>query len=131
LHTVFSNRGTYRRDSFPWARKEGGRLKGGLLVGGLSQGGHQDADTVALYVIATQSGYRRFRFGGQLARVQGERKIMMDTLLAYLISLGITGAGVGWIVVGTSSTLGIGIGIASLAVGAASLLNELRYRRHG
>ena len=55
---------------------------------------------------------------------------MIDTLLAYLISLGIIGAGVGWIVVGMNSTLCIGIGIASIAVGTASLLNELRYRTH-
>jgi hypothetical protein len=56
---------------------------------------------------------------------------MISTLLAYLISLGIIGAGVGWIVVGgTSSALCIGIGIAAIAVGTASLLNELRYRTH-
>jgi hypothetical protein len=52
----------------------------------------------------------------------------MDTLLAYIISFGIIGAGIGWIVVGMSSTLCIGIGVASIAVGAASILNELRYR---
>ena len=55
---------------------------------------------------------------------------MISTLLAYLISLGIIGVGFGWIVVGTNSTLCIGIGIASIAVGATSLLNELRYRTH-
>jgi len=55
---------------------------------------------------------------------------MIDTLLAYLISLGIIGAGVGWIVVGMSSTLCIGIGIASIVVGMASLLNQLRYGSH-
>jgi hypothetical protein len=52
---------------------------------------------------------------------------MIDTLLAYFISLGIIGAGVGWIVVGLNSTLCIGIGIASIIVGVASLLNELRH----
>ena len=56
---------------------------------------------------------------------------MIDTILAYLISLGIIGAGVGWIVVGgVSSPLFIAMGVASIAVGLASLLNELRYRRH-
>ena len=53
---------------------------------------------------------------------------MINTLLAYLISLGIIAAGVGWIVVGINSTLCIGIGIASIAVGVASFVNELRYR---
>jgi hypothetical protein len=61
----------------------------------------------------------------QLARVKGG-KIVTDTFLAYLISLGIIGAGVCWIVVGMNSTVCIGIGIASIAVGAASFLNELR-----
>jgi hypothetical protein len=51
---------------------------------------------------------------------------MLDTILAYLISLGIVGAGVCWIVVGMNSTVCIGIGIASMAVGTASLFNELR-----
>ena len=55
---------------------------------------------------------------------------MINTLLAYLISLGIIGTGVGWIVVGMSSTLCVGIGITSIAVGAASVLNELRYGTH-
>lgn len=56
---------------------------------------------------------------------------MIGTLLAYLISLGIIAVGVGWIVVGgTNSTLCVGIGIAAIAVGVASLLNELRYRTH-
>jgi hypothetical protein len=51
---------------------------------------------------------------------------MSDTILAYLISLGIIGAGVGWIVAGTG--LCIAIGIVSIAVGAISLLNELSNR---
>ena len=40
------------------------------------------------------------------------------------------GAGVGWIVIGMSSMLFIGIGVASIGVGVASLLNELRYKTH-
>jgi hypothetical protein len=55
---------------------------------------------------------------------------MINTILAYLISLGIIGAGVGWIVIGMSSMLFIGIGVASIGVGVASLLNELRYKAH-
>jgi hypothetical protein len=50
---------------------------------------------------------------------------MIDALLAYLIQLGIIGAGVGM-----NSTLCIGIGIASTAVGTAGFLNELRYGTH-
>jgi hypothetical protein len=53
---------------------------------------------------------------------------MINAFLAYLISIGIIGAGVGWIVVGLNVMLCIGIGIASIVVGVASLLNELRYR---
>ena len=56
---------------------------------------------------------------------------MIDTILAYLISLGIIGAGVGWIVVGgMSSPLFIAMGVASIGVGVASLSNELRYGTH-
>jgi hypothetical protein len=55
---------------------------------------------------------------------------MSDTILAYIISLGIIGAGVGWIVAGTTPGLCIPIGIASIAVGAISLLNELSYGAH-
>jgi hypothetical protein len=51
---------------------------------------------------------------------------MSDTILAYIISLGKIGAGVGWIVAGTG--LCIAIGIVSIAVGAISLLNELSNR---
>jgi hypothetical protein len=50
---------------------------------------------------------------------------MGNTILAYIISFGLIGAGVGWIVAGPS-VLGIGIGIASIVVGAISVLNELR-----
>jgi len=55
---------------------------------------------------------------------------MINATLAYLISFGIIGAGLGWIVVGMNSTLFIGIGTISIGVGVASLLNELRYRTH-
>jgi hypothetical protein len=55
---------------------------------------------------------------------------MINTFLAYLISFGLIAAGVGWIVVGTSSNLFIAIGIAAIVVGVASLLNELWYRTH-
>jgi hypothetical protein len=48
---------------------------------------------------------------------------MSDTIFAYIVSLGIIGAGVGWMVAGTG--LCIGIGIVSIVVGAISLLNEL------
>jgi multidrug transporter EmrE-like cation transporter len=54
----------------------------------------------------------------------------INTIFAYLISLGIIGAGVAWIVVGVNSTLYIGIGIASIVVGAVSLFKELRHRTH-
>jgi hypothetical protein len=38
--------------------------------------------------------------------------------------------GVAWIVVGMNSALCIGIGVASIAVGVASLANELQHRTH-
>jgi hypothetical protein len=56
---------------------------------------------------------------------------MSDTVLAYLVSLGIIGAGVIWIVGGMSSptsALGIGIGVLTIAVGLISFLTELRQR---
>ena len=53
---------------------------------------------------------------------------MSDTTLAYIISLGIIAAGVGWIVAGTNSGLCIAIGIISIAVGTISVLNELSRR---
>ncbi len=56
---------------------------------------------------------------------------MFDTILAYLISLGIIGAGIGWIVCGVHSAnaaLWISIGVATIAVGALSTLTELRDR---
>jgi hypothetical protein len=54
---------------------------------------------------------------------------MGNTILAFIISLGLIGTGVGWIVAGPNSALFISIGIASIAVGAISVLNELRHRR--
>jgi len=54
--------------------------------------------------------------------------LRMSTILAFIISLGLIGAGVGWIVAGPNSALCIGIGIASIVVGALSVLNELRHR---
>jgi hypothetical protein len=55
---------------------------------------------------------------------------MVNTWLAYLISFGIIGAGIGWIVIGMSSRLFIGIGVAAVAVGVASVVNELQHRHH-
>jgi uncharacterized membrane protein YphA (DoxX/SURF4 family) len=52
---------------------------------------------------------------------------MNDTILAYLISLGIIGAGVIWIVAGTTSAtsaLCIAIGLLTIAVGLISLVTE-------
>jgi len=57
---------------------------------------------------------------------------MIDTVLAYLISLGIIGAGVIWIVAGmnaATSVLCITVGVLTLAVGWISLLAELRHGR--
>ena len=57
---------------------------------------------------------------------------MIDTILAYLISLGIIGTGVGWIVASMNSAIAalwIGMGIAAIAVGAISVLNELHNHR--
>jgi hypothetical protein len=59
----------------------------------------------------------------------------MDTKLAYLISLGIIGFGVIWIVVGAkagSATLfvGIALGVLTIIVGLISLLIEVRNRTY-
>ena len=54
---------------------------------------------------------------------------MGDTILAYIISLGLIGAGLGWIIAGPKSALFITIGIASIVVGMISVLNE--FRNHG
>jgi len=55
---------------------------------------------------------------------------MIDTVLAYLISLGIIGAGVIWIVAGMSSATSVlctTVGVPTIAVGLISLLTEFRY----
>ena len=52
---------------------------------------------------------------------------MSDTVLAYLVSLGIIVAGVVWIVVGASAVC-IAVGVATLAVGLVSFLGELGRR---
>jgi hypothetical protein len=51
---------------------------------------------------------------------------MSDTTTAYLVSLGIIGAGAIWIYAGTTSALCIAIGIPTIVVGLISLLAELR-----
>ena len=53
---------------------------------------------------------------------------MSDKILAYLISLGIIGAGVVWIVAGYSapSAFGVIIGVPTIVVGMLSLFGELR-----
>ena len=53
--------------------------------------------------------------------VRAERDYGMSTILAFIISLGLIGAGVGWIVAGPNSALCIGIGIASIVVEALSV----------
>jgi hypothetical protein len=52
---------------------------------------------------------------------------MSNTILAYLVSLGIVGAGVVWIVASANSALCIAMGVVSIVVGAISLLNEIGY----
>jgi hypothetical protein len=52
---------------------------------------------------------------------------MSDTILAYVESLGLVGAGLGWIIAGPNSPLFITIGIASIVVGTISVLNEFRH----
>jgi hypothetical protein len=54
---------------------------------------------------------------------------MGNALLAYIVALGLIGVGVGWIIAGQHSALFIGIGTASIAVGALSVLNELHNHR--
>jgi hypothetical protein len=56
---------------------------------------------------------------------------MSDTILGYLVSLGIIGAGVVWILAGTISTasaLCIAIGMVTIAVGWISFMVEFRNR---
>ena len=58
---------------------------------------------------------------------------MNDRVLAYLVSLGIIGAGVIWIVAGTysaTSELCIAIGLLTIAVGWISFVVEFRNRIH-
>jgi hypothetical protein len=58
---------------------------------------------------------------------------MSDTILSYLISLGIIGAGVVWIIAGTISTasaLCIALGVLTIAVGWISFMVEFRNRVH-
>ena len=58
---------------------------------------------------------------------------MSDTMLGYLVSLGIIFAGVLWIVAGTiytASDLCIAIGMVTVAVGWISFMVEFRNRRH-
>lgn len=55
---------------------------------------------------------------------------MNDTILAYLVSLGIIGIGVVWIAAGmnsATSVLCIAVGILTIAVGLISLLTEIRH----
>jgi hypothetical protein len=56
---------------------------------------------------------------------------MLDTILIYLISLGIIGSGVGFTLAGVNSATSafwIVIGISLIAVGTIKVLNEL-YKR--
>jgi hypothetical protein len=53
---------------------------------------------------------------------------MFDTILACLISIGMIGGGIGWIVADITSIICIGIGVASIGVGVSSLSNELLNR---
>jgi hypothetical protein len=56
---------------------------------------------------------------------------MSDTLLAYLISLGIIGAGVVWVVAGVypaTSAICIVVGVPTIVVGLLSFFTELRNR---
>ena len=58
---------------------------------------------------------------------------MNDRVLAYLVSLGIIGAGVIWIVAGTysaASELCIAIGLLTIAVGWISFMVEFRNKVH-
>jgi hypothetical protein len=53
--------------------------------------------------------------------------VRLNAFLAYLISVGLIGAGVAWIVFGSTS-LCVGIGTASIVVGLASIWGELQCR---
>ena len=54
---------------------------------------------------------------------------MDDRALAYLISLGIIGAGFGWIAIAHSALI-IALSVLTIAVGVISLLTELRIRMY-
>jgi hypothetical protein len=69
----------------------------------------------------------------QRERLSMTGDIMSDTILAYLISLGLIGTGVIWIVAGTNSTTSApsaAIGVLTIAVGLISLLNEFHHRAY-
>jgi hypothetical protein len=56
---------------------------------------------------------------------------MIDTALAYLISLGIVAAGIGWIAeTMRGSILFADFGAAAIAVGVVSLVSELEQKAH-
>jgi len=58
---------------------------------------------------------------------------MNDRILPYLISLGLIGAGVVWMLAGTNSAnaaISFTIGGLTIAVGALSLFGEFRNRTH-
>jgi hypothetical protein len=62
-----------------------------------------------------------------------DRIEMSDTVLAYLVSLGIIFAGVIWIIAGTiwtTSALCIAMGVVTIAVGWISFMVEFRNRAH-
>jgi hypothetical protein len=81
-------------------------------------------------------GAEMSRRGAPRGDVKKQRRgsdAMIDTVLAYFISLGIIGAGVIWIVAGTNpatSILCITVGVLTIAVGLISLLTELRHGRY-
>jgi hypothetical protein len=69
----------------------------------------------------------------QRERLSMTGDIMSDTILAYLISLGLIGTGVIWVVAGTNSTtsaLSVATGVLTIAVGLISLLNEFHHRAY-
>ena len=64
---------------------------------------------------------------------RGEGDRMIDRILPYLISLGLIGTGVVWIVGSTNAAnpaIWMTIGGLTIAVGTISLLGEFRDRTH-